>query len=501
MLVDLGRRRRALIPFGLAGRYIGAVLACAGAAAVAADVSVLTPQAFAAVSGVDWRPCRPKSAGIALAFDRPWEGPFAGAVSVVSDGRSHRIYYRGAGIDARGDYDPASEVVCVAFSPDGIQWTKPDLRLHRKKESPGNNIVLVTDARRAAANFAVAYDPRPGVPADERYKAVGGVAGLHRYVSADGLRWRPLAEPPLFGDLPLGAHSLQVDPASGECVLYLRLKPSHLTGDAPRPVMRAVSRDFRAWSGPAPVMIADHEDYLYTFPVVADPRQPSLRFGLPLRVLSDRQVLAPAVLDAIGAHPLVRTAGVSDTPLLVSDDGLNFRRPFRGAYVWPGPARENWIGRSNILAAGLVATSLDEVSLYVQRGYTSPGARLERVTLRRGRWGALVAEAAGQAVTPPFVWTATNLTVNVATSAAGAVRIAVLDEAGRDYPGYGDTDAREITGDGGHLTVTWRENRSLASLRGRVVRLKFSLKEAELYGYSTSDPVAADGGTEDVRFR
>ena len=39
-------------------------------------------------------------------------------------------------------------------------------------------------------------DPRPGVPAAERYKALAGTArtGLHAFASEDGLRWRRLGD-------------------------------------------------------------------------------------------------------------------------------------------------------------------------------------------------------------------------------------------------------------------------------------------------------------------
>src|SRR3954469_16993191 len=85
------------------------------------------------------------------------------------------------------------EVTCHAESRDGIHWVKPDLGLFERGGSKANNIVLAGMSQ-FSHNFCPMIDPRPGVRADERFKALAGTSrtGLHAFASADGVRWRKL---------------------------------------------------------------------------------------------------------------------------------------------------------------------------------------------------------------------------------------------------------------------------------------------------------------------
>ena len=82
------------------------------------------------LKGTELKLGTPVDEGIVMKFDLPWEVPFSGAHSIVKDGDLYRLYYRGCNTDARGEYDPTSEVTCYAESRDGIHWTKPILGLH-----------------------------------------------------------------------------------------------------------------------------------------------------------------------------------------------------------------------------------------------------------------------------------------------------------------------------------------------------------------------------------
>ena len=95
---------------------------------------------------------RPRDEGIALKFDKPWEGLFCGYCTVIKDGDLFRLYYRGRP-EAGADGDPI-EVYCYAESKDGIQWTKPELDLFNVRGHSKNNIVLT--ARSFATLLALA---------------------------------------------------------------------------------------------------------------------------------------------------------------------------------------------------------------------------------------------------------------------------------------------------------------------------------------------------------
>src|SRR2546425_637527 len=69
----------------------------------------------------------PRREGVAVKFDKPWEGGFSGYTTVIKDGGLYRMYYRGLPVAGRDG--SAEATVCCAESKDGIVWTKPTLRL------------------------------------------------------------------------------------------------------------------------------------------------------------------------------------------------------------------------------------------------------------------------------------------------------------------------------------------------------------------------------------
>src|SRR5262245_49925640 len=80
------------------------------------------------LDGVSLQLQRPQPAGVALRFDEPWEGQVSGYVTILQDGATYRMYYRGRPLTGYGDNDPrAKEVTCYAESADGVTWKKPKL--------------------------------------------------------------------------------------------------------------------------------------------------------------------------------------------------------------------------------------------------------------------------------------------------------------------------------------------------------------------------------------
>ena len=71
--------------------------------------------------------------------------------------------------------------------------------------------------------------------------------------------------------------------------------------------------------------------------------------------------------------------------------------------------------------------------------------------------------------------------LNYSTSAAGSLRVEIQDETGRPIPGYLLQDSPELFGDSVDQAVSWKGTSDLSSLTGRTVRLRFFLKDADLY--------------------
>jgi len=140
---------------------------------------------------------RPRDEGIVLKFDRPWEGQFCGYATVLKEKNKYQLYYRGRP-EAGADGD-TGEVYCYAESTDGVHWTKPDFELFEVAGHKVNNVILA-DAAPVTHNFSPMLDGRPGVPADQRYKAIGGTmtSGLLAWKSADGIHWKQLYDQPIL---------------------------------------------------------------------------------------------------------------------------------------------------------------------------------------------------------------------------------------------------------------------------------------------------------------
>ncbi len=89
----------------------------------------------------------------------------------------------------------------------------------------------------------------------------------------------------------------------------------------------------------------------------------------------------------------------------------------------------------------------------------------------------------GEVTTRPFTLEGDTLEVNIDAS-QGAFVVEVLDENGQPYDGYGEKGNPVVKGvDDLRFTPRWRDDRSLAPLKGKVVKLRFKMKNAKLYAF------------------
>ena len=89
----------------------------------------------------------------------------------------------------------------------------------------------------------------------------------------------------------------------------------------------------------------------------------------------------------------------------------------------------------------------------------------------------------GEFVTRPFVFSGGELELNYSTSAVGSVQIEIQDAEGHAIPGYGLDDSPEMFGDEIDGAVRWTGGPDLSRLSGQPVRLRFALKDADLYAF------------------
>lgn len=427
----------------------------------------------------------PRPGGVAIRYDLPHEDPRAGFyTTVLKDGDRFRMYYRGA--------RPAEHhsMTCYAESRDGIVWVKPELGLVEVDGSSRNNVILFE-----GDSFCPFIDDRPGVPAEEQYKAnVETKEGLVGFVSADGIRWRRLPGTLVPRSLPNHFDSQNVmfwSAAEGRYVLlarYMAGGESERAGGV-RATVRATSPDFRTWSPPVPMTYSDTastrpSQHLYVNQTTPYFRAPHLYLSLAARFQRGRRALSDEQASRLGLS--AGTGGaedISDTVLLTSRAGsetYDFLR--RESFIRPGIGISHWVSRSNYAALGIVPTGPAEISMYVQRNYGQRSAFLERLTLRFDGFASVRAGyGGGELLTKPLRFEGRALEVNLATSAAGSLRVEVQDADGTPISGFALADSEEMIGDEIERIVSWRGSPDLGSLRGRSIRLRFVLRDADLY--------------------
>lgn len=437
---------------------------------------------------------RPHDEGAVLHFDKPWEGPFCGYCTVIHDQDLYRLYYRGLPL-SQADGSP-SEVTCIAQSQDGIHWDRPDLELFEVGGHKRNNIVLA-NAAPSSHNFCPLLDARPGVPAEQRYKALGGTmsSGLIAWTSADGLHWKKLQAAPVLTremvPFPYMFDSQNLafwSETEQKYVCYFRVFQEGI-----RRIARSTSDDFLLWSTPVLMEYQRPEsaapiEHLYTNQTHPYFRAPHLYVAIAARFMPGRKVLTDDQARAIHVDPKY-FKDTSDAVLLTSRGNGIYDRTFLSSFIRPGIGAQNWVSRTNYPALNVVQTGETELSVYVNQDYAQPTAHLRRYSLRLDGFASAQAPyEGGELLTRPLTFRGGALTMNFATSAAGGIRVEIQDPSGTPIPGFSLDDAQEQIGNEIERVVSWKKGSDVSSLSGRPVRLRFALKDADLYAIQFAEP-------------
>lgn len=433
----------------------------------------------------------PQRAGKALVLDRPWEGIICIHFTVLQDGDRYRMYYRGWPLNPElGTSDPGQvqPMTCYAESADGICWTRPGLGLHEVCGTRDNNVIL-TGPREVTARFSPMLDTRPGVPRAERFKALGGnkTTGLYLYASGDGVRWERMELGPVVEGYAFDSQNTIFWSQHEERYVCLFRTMKEIDGERYRWISRTTSPDLVHWGlveemdfGPAP------PEHLYTNQTAPYFRAPHQYIGTAARFVPDRWALTPAQEEAIDLRGPLNYSGlpgaISDGVLLTSRGGNRYDRTFMESQVRAGDDPQDWVARSNYPALGVVPTGAREMSMYAVRHYGQPSIYLERLTLRTDGFASVHAGYhGGEMVTRPLRFDGSRLVLNFATSAVGGIRVEVQDEDGLVLEGLGLEQCEELIGDDVERTVQWQAGSDLGRRAGKRVRLRFALRDADLY--------------------
>ena len=382
-----------------------------------------------------------------------------------------------------------------AESDDGLTWRFPELGIVDIAGSRANNVV-----RRGAYCMCLVdharYRTVDGSTDPER-RFVLLYTGGDRFSAAyspDGFHWTDDPDNPVYLDTenrmedrlngcwdPLRNRYLVTAGYSGRPDDGFTGKPPFHRDGYRRLVAQTTSTDLRRWTPFRPIVVSDPEEegpmreFYGMQPVVRG----SLYLGF-LRVLR----------DDLPADPGGPVHGIGWTELCTSRDGEHWTRQ-DGVLLDRGRRPGSW---DHAMAwVGECVTVGDRELIYYsgyarghKMGIWDGDRQLGVATLRRDGFVSYDAgaEAPGTLRTRPFVWNASRLTVNA--QIRGELRVRLLDEAGLPVPGCFFRDCRPLIGAGVTQEVRWTG--SPASLRGRVVRLEFRLRDAELYAITLIEP-------------
>jgi hypothetical protein len=436
------------------------------------------------MTGVVQQLHHPRNEGIVLKFDKPWEGNFSAYCTIIKDNSRYRLYYRG--IREAGKDGNDKEVTCYAESGDGIHWNKPSLGIYTVNGTKNNNVILA-NAAPATHNFSPFLDTNPNAKPAEKFKALGGVdkTGLIAFVSADGVHWKKLRDTAVFKTGVFDSQNVAFwSEGEQQYVCYFRTWSDGGFTDYKgfRSVSKTTSKDFIHWTAPVKMTFGNTApEHLYTNQTSPYFRAPQIYIAIGARFMPKRQVISEAQAKALNVNPDY-FKDCSDAVLMTTRGGNTYDRTFMQSFIRPGIGLENWVSRSNYPVLNVVQTGQTEMSVYVNESYAQPTAHIKRHTLRLDGFASLHADfTAGEALTKPFVFKGKQLEINYATSAAGYVKVEILDEENKPVKGFALNDCQEIIGNEISRTVLWNGNENVSRLAGKTIRLKFYLKDADLY--------------------
>ena len=330
----------------------------------------------------------------------------------------------------------------VAFSPDGIHWTKPDIAMPIQNTAYGDYGDTVPFNSEAGRELLVPlsisdchdvfYDAKRKVFVDYAKMWIDGPDG--------GMFWK------------------------------------HGVG-------RSESKDFIHWSQPTLVLTPDEFDAAYVEFHTA-----------PVFLYADTYFALAQVLDR------AKGGGVIDIELMLSWDGFNWRRPFRNSFFFARAGGKQFEGGSIFTNATPIMLK-DEIRFYYgaySQGATGaddtkPMSGIGLFTIPRDRFAGLRPVALsnqptlrkalhhiGQVTMKPISLPDYGAITLNADASKGEIRVELLDAKGYRIKGYTKEDAEVITGDSLRHSLSWKE-RTLADLPPGEYMLRIHMKKASLF--------------------
>jgi len=258
-----------------------------------------------------------------------------------------------------------------------------------------------------------------------------------------------------------------------------------------RDILTCTSDDFLNWTKPVWLEYSPGRlTQLYTNQITPYYRAPHILLGFPTRYVDGRTWLTP-LNEAISQVSQRFGTDYTDGGFMTSRDGLCFD-VWGEAFIRPGPETVGrWVYGDNYQNWGIVETKPGdprapaELSVYASEGsWAGTSVALRRYTLRIDGFASVQTPlSGGEFTTKPLTFSGHDLVLNLATSAAGGIRVELQDAVGKPIDGFALGDCDELFGDSLERVVTWSGNADVSALAGTPVRLRFALCDADLFAF------------------
>jgi len=341
--------------------------------------------------------------------------------------------------------------VCYAISKDGIRWEKPELGLVEFNGSKKNNILI-----RGPHGTGVFKDSRESDPA-KRYKMFFKGNKISVAFSSDGLHWSNPVECPEIDAAGDTHNNALWAPTLGKYVGITRLWKGQ------RVVGRTESSDFVNWTK-AKVVLEGLEKHLqvYAMPVFG---YGGVYIGLPVIFNTEEDR--------------------SHTELAWSPDTIEWHRINPGTPFIGNSKKKGDYDWGCVYPAAYPIFEEKEIRLYYG------GSNGLHTSWRDGFFCLATLRPDGFAgyeptsrdtpaiiITKPLIGHFASLRITADVQVGGSVRVAVIDEHGKELARSEPVNSTVTNG-----KIIWETGWDVTVMNGKKIRVKFVLKNAKLYSF------------------
>lgn len=401
----------------------------------------------------------------------------------------------------------AENVTGYAESKDGINWTKPFI-----SEDGKSNLITYrgkTEGTFYEASFMIDSTVPWGHP--EKYKAAfnpGNTKCAIAY-SADGIHWKGYNNgESVTGRAADAQNQILWDPIASRYMLVTRTDLGTKGGKTEDRATRVMAHNRdndllsypKAWKTLATVAVDDPQGEKTPAGVMALQMETMNVWVYENVYFSLMHVLTLG--ERTGASGEVKIADpdkrhetdVIDFYIGTSRDGVNFDKSWiyaRKPFVERGG--DGCFDKSMVHAASEIVNYGDEHRIYYggiyhqhhTGGSSNKSGKIGLAKLRLDGFICLEAkDTPGTVVTKAFKFEGDKLEVNV-DAKEGWVQIELLDKNSKVIPGFSGKAAKQYKGvDKLRLMPQWKSSGDLSQLKGKTVKLRFTLQNARLYSFS-----------------